>query len=76
VVGRVGGIRGVALDVFWEEPLPEDSVWRRREGFKSEVVLSPHMGYANAGTMNRWYEEQAENLERWMKGAELVCRIN
>ncbi|KAK3049645.1 hypothetical protein LTR09_009067 [Extremus antarcticus] len=75
-VVRGGGIRGVALDVFWEEPLPEDSVWRRREGFKSEVVLSPHMGYANAGTMNRWYEEQAENLERWMKGAELVCRIN
>ncbi len=39
---REGGIRGVALDVFWVEPLPETSPWRGKE-FKSEVVLSPHL---------------------------------
>ncbi|KAK5163797.1 uncharacterized protein LTR77_010471 [Saxophila tyrrhenica] len=73
---KEGGIRGVALDVFWTEPLPEGSAWRKRDGFKTEVVLSPHMGYTNAGTMNRWYEEQAENLERWLKGEELKLKMN
>ena len=70
-----GSIRGAALDVYWEEPLPADSPWRSKD-FKSEVVLSPHMGYVNAGTMNRWYEEQAENLERWLKGEELLHKMN
>lgn len=72
---KEGTIRGAALDVYWEEPLPADSPWRSKD-FKSELVLSPHMGYTNAGTMNRWYEEQAENLERWLKGEELLHRIN
>lgn len=72
---KEGNIRGAALDVYWEEPLPPDSPWRSKD-FKSEVVLSPHMGYANAGTMNRWYEEQAENVERYMKMKPLLNRMN
>jgi lactate dehydrogenase-like 2-hydroxyacid dehydrogenase len=48
-----GGIRGLALDVFWEEPLPQDSPWRSNK-FKTEVVISPHMGYVNAGTMSTY----------------------
>jgi phosphoglycerate dehydrogenase-like enzyme len=43
-----GGIRGAALDVWWQEPLSEDSPWRRYSG-KSELVMSPHMGYVNEG---------------------------
>ena len=72
---KEGSIRGAALDVYWEEPIPADSPWRSKD-FKSEVVLSPHMGYVNAGTMNRWYEEQAENLERWLKGEEVLHKLN
>ncbi len=75
-VVRKGGIRGVALDVYWEEPLPEDSPWRGSGEFQTEVVLSPHMGYVNAGTMNRWYEAQAENVERWIGGEELLHKMN
>lgn len=71
---EVGAIRGAALDVWWQEPLPEDSPWRKYKG-KSELVISPHMGYVNEGTMNRWYEEQAENVERWLKGEEVLNRI-
>ena len=71
---KEGGIRGAALDVYWEEPLPPDSPWRSRE-FKSELVLSPHMGYVNAGTMNRWYQEQAEIVEKWMKGEDVPNKI-
>jgi lactate dehydrogenase-like 2-hydroxyacid dehydrogenase len=72
---KEGTIRGAALDVYWEEPIPADSPWRGKD-FKSEVVLSPHMGYANVGTMNRWYEEQAETLERWLKGEEVLHKLN
>ncbi|KAK4504062.1 hypothetical protein PRZ48_004977 [Zasmidium cellare] len=73
---KKGGIKGVALDVFWREPIPRDSPWRSVDSWaKSEVVLSPHMGYVNEGTMNRWYQEQAEELERWLKGEELRIRM-
>jgi lactate dehydrogenase-like 2-hydroxyacid dehydrogenase len=47
-----GGIRGAALDVWWQEPLPEDSPWRHYKG-KSELVMSPHMGYVNEGKLER-----------------------
>ncbi|KAK4626060.1 D-3-phosphoglycerate dehydrogenase [Fulvia fulva] len=74
---KEGRIKGVALDVFWEEPIAADSPWRSVDSWsKAAVVLSPHMGYVNEGTMNRWYEEQAENLDRWLKGEELLNKIN
>ena len=69
-----GRIRGAALDVFAEEPLPADSQWRStgwgKEG-RSELVLSPHMGYVEEQTLEAWYQEQAENVERWCKGEEV-----
>ncbi|KAF2211669.1 hypothetical protein CERZMDRAFT_112393 [Cercospora zeae-maydis SCOH1-5] len=70
-------IAGFASDVFWEEPLSKDSLWRRvGEWSKSQVLLSPHVAYVNEGTMNRWYEEQRENLERWVRGEEVRDRLN
>jgi phosphoglycerate dehydrogenase-like enzyme len=70
-----GAIRGAALDVFDLEPLPEDSRWRTQkwgtEG-RAQVLLTPHMGYVEEEGMNNWYEEQAENVERWYKGEELL----
>ncbi|KXT07750.1 hypothetical protein AC579_1057 [Pseudocercospora musae] len=74
---KKGGIEGFATDVFWEEPIGPDSPWRKADDWaKSAVVLSPHMGYVNAGTMNRWYDEQAEILQRYLKGEELPTRLN
>ena len=76
---RRGAIKGCGLDVFWREPLERDDVWRKEdwgtEG-RSVVVLSPHMGYVEEGQMRRWYEEQAENVERWVKGEEVRNRMN
>lgn len=73
-----GKIRGVALDVFDLEPLPLDSPWRTTrwgvEG-RSDVLLSPHMGYVEEGVMHRWYEEQAENLEKWLSGKDVETRL-
>ncbi|KAI9648658.1 hypothetical protein NHQ30_003296 [Ciborinia camelliae] len=70
-----GKIRGAALDVFDLEPLPTDSQFRRikwgEEG-RSQVLLSPHMGYVEEGTMNDWYRVQAENVRRWHEGKDLT----
>ena len=75
---RHGRIRGAALDVFDIEPLPADSPWRNEdwdaEG-KSRVLLTPHMGYVEEGTLTIWYEETAENLEKLLAGKELLNRI-
>ena len=74
-----GRIRGAGLDVFSQEPLPRESRWRttawRREG-RGDVVLSPHMGYVEESNLRRWYEEQAENVERWIKGEEVFNQMN
>ena len=76
---RKGGIKGCGMDVFWREPLAKDDVWRTEQWGKqgrSLVVLSPHMGYVEEGLMTRWYEEQAENVKRWVKGQEIRNRMN
>lgn len=68
---QAGRIKGVALDVFGQEPLPMDSPWRStRWGVEgtSRVLLTPHMGYVEEGIMNTWYAETAENVERWLAG--------
>lgn len=72
---RHGRIGGAALDVFDIEPLPADSPWRNEdwdEEGRSRVVLTPHMGYVEEGTLTIWYEETAENLERLIKGEQLL----
>lgn len=73
-----GSIRGAAMDVFDIEPLPADSPWRSTEwglGGRSNLLITPHMGYVEDGVMNTWYEETAENLERWLSGQELLHRL-
>lgn len=73
-----GRIRGAALDVFDLEPLPSGSPWRStgwgRDG-RSQVVLSPHMGYGEEEQIQGWYKECADNLRRWLAGEE-VLRLN
>ncbi|PYI11455.1 hypothetical protein BO78DRAFT_134806 [Aspergillus sclerotiicarbonarius CBS 121057] len=75
---NAGGIAGAALDVFEPEPLPVESVWRTtawgKDG-RSEVLLTPHMGYGDE-QIHGWYEEVAQNLERWLNGQELTVRLN
>ncbi|KAH7237801.1 glycerate dehydrogenase [Fusarium redolens] len=73
-----GSIRGVALDVFESEPLLADSPWRSQDwgrGNKSRVLVTPHMGYVEEGIMNGWYAEQAENVERWLDGKDVLHQL-
>lgn len=74
VLGQ-GRIRGAALDVFELEPLPADSPWRTTEwgaGGRSQVLLTPHTGYAERETLTKWYREQVENIVRWKRGEPLA----
>jgi len=68
---KQGKIAGAGLDVFDVEPLGADSVWRDR-GWGRRVVLSPHMGYVEESTMKGWYEQQADNVRRYLTGEELT----
>ncbi|CAI4218893.1 unnamed protein product [Parascedosporium putredinis] len=75
---KEGTIAGAAIDVFDMEPLPEDSEWRTVRwgtGGTSRVVLTPHMGYMAKETMTTWYEQQVENIKRWVAGEELNTRL-
>lgn len=74
-----GGIKGAAMDVFWKEPMDKESRWRTTrwgEEGRSEVVMSPHMGYVNEGTLRGWYEEQAERLGEWVRGEKVGNVLN
>lgn len=52
-------IRGAALDVFSEEPLPQDSVlWDL-----SNVVITPHMAGSTPHKTERWVDIVAANYE-------------
>lgn len=77
-VCRAGAIAGVALDVFDEEPLPRQNAWRTENwgtGGKTEVLLSPHVGYAEQGVLDGWYTQNAENVQRWLKGEDVIARL-
>jgi lactate dehydrogenase-like 2-hydroxyacid dehydrogenase len=72
---KKGVIRGAALDVFDLEPLPMDSEWRTTtwgEAGRSQVLLTPHMGYVEEHTLKAWYEQQVENIKRWSSGEALT----
>jgi phosphoglycerate dehydrogenase-like enzyme len=57
-------IRGAALDVFEEEPLPADSpLWDL-----SNVIVTPHMAGSTPEKMGRWAEIIAENYEAVVGG--------
>ncbi|KAH8703128.1 D-isomer-specific 2-hydroxyacid dehydrogenase family protein [Talaromyces proteolyticus] len=76
---KAGRIRGAAIDVFDVEPLPADSEWRTTEWGKngrSDVLLSPHMGYGSEEYIGRMYDEVVKNVERYLAGEELLVRYN
>ncbi|PHH91865.1 hypothetical protein CDD83_9959 [Cordyceps sp. RAO-2017] len=71
---RDGKIAGAALDVFDLEPLPKDSEWRNPDwgtNGKSQVLLSPHVGFVEEGRLNGFYEQQVADLARWSDGKAL-----
>jgi len=52
-------IAGAGLDVFNEEPLPQDHKLR----FLPNALLLPHIGYVTAENYSKFYTQMIENLE-------------
>lgn len=64
-------LRGAALDVFPDEPLPETSpLWDRRD-----VVVTPHMAGSTPHYWDRCADIIADNYERYVEGRDLTNRI-
>lgn len=75
---NAGKIRGAALDVFWQEPLPLDSEWRSsgwgKDG-KSHLLVTPHTGYVEEMAINGFYEQATNDIEAWIAGNPLSARL-
>jgi phosphoglycerate dehydrogenase-like enzyme len=60
--GRIGG---AGVDVYGEEPLPQDHPLRRAPN----TVLTPHLGYVTEETYRVFYGGAVEDIAAWVKGA-------
>jgi phosphoglycerate dehydrogenase-like enzyme len=67
---REGRLRGVASDVFDQEPLPADSpLWDA-----PNLLISPHLGGDDVDSPRRLVEQWLDNLRRWTRGEPLLNR--
>ncbi|MBI4991112.1 hydroxyacid dehydrogenase [Candidatus Gottesmanbacteria bacterium] len=57
-------IAGAILDVYWQEPLPPDSPWRKL----NNVLLTPHIGAATKEALEKASITVAEDVVRVLKG--------
>jgi phosphoglycerate dehydrogenase-like enzyme len=69
---RSGHVAGAALDVFADEPLPDDHPFWRME----QVVVSPHMSGERIGWEEAVVRGFAENLSRWRSEEPLVNLVD
>lgn len=69
---RRGTIRGAGLDVFREEPLPQDHPLWRQEG----VLLTPHVGGISGRFWDRETDLLLENVERYRRGVPLRNEVD
>ena len=56
-------LAGAALDVFAEEPLPDDSPLRRQP----RLMLTPHLGYTTIEALTWFYRGTAERVLEFLE---------
>jgi phosphoglycerate dehydrogenase-like enzyme len=57
-------IAGAALDVYDEEPLPDDHPLRKLDN----VVLTPHLGYVTVENYQKCYAHAVEDIRAFLEG--------
>jgi phosphoglycerate dehydrogenase-like enzyme len=55
-------ITGAAIDVFDQEPLPEDHPFRKLDN----VLVTPHIGYVTEKTYHVFYQDTVKAIHDWM----------
>tara|TARA_B100000427_G_scaffold285572_1_gene259085 strand:- start:34 stop:621 length:588 start_codon:yes stop_codon:yes gene_type:complete len=60
-------IAGAGLDVYSQEPLPQDHKLR----FLPNALLLPHIGYVTAENYSKFYSQMIENLESCLENKPL-----
>jgi phosphoglycerate dehydrogenase-like enzyme len=58
-----GKIAGAALDVFDQEPLPPDHLYRSS---LSNLLATPHIGYVSHDLYVRFYQDTVDNIRHWL----------
>lgn len=61
---NAGLIAGAGLDVYDNEPVPQDHPIR----LCPRTVLTPHLGYVSHDTYRLFYGETVEDIEAWLAG--------
>ena len=61
---RRGAIRGAGVDVFDQEPLPQDHPLREL----NNVVRTPHLGYVTRKTYEVFYRDAVEDVAAFLAG--------
>lgn len=58
-----GKIAGAAIDVYEEEPLESESVYRKCRN----LLATPHLGYVTDTNYITYYTQSIENINSWLK---------
>jgi phosphoglycerate dehydrogenase-like enzyme len=67
-----GRLAAAILDVFHEEPLPEDNpLW-----VHPKIRITSHTSFAGSGVRGRWDQLFLENIGRFARGERLVNEVN
>ncbi len=67
-----GRLAGAVLDVFHQEPLPDDSpLWMH-----PKITLTAHTSFSGSGTRRRWDELFLNNVARFARGEDLANVVN
>ncbi len=64
--------------MFDTELLPEEGLWwttKWGEEGRSKVLITLHMRYVDEEMMHMWYDETAQNVERWLKGEDIQIQL-
>ncbi|HEX5825605.1 MAG TPA: NAD(P)-dependent oxidoreductase [Candidatus Limnocylindrales bacterium] len=69
---ETGGVRGAAIDVFEQEPLPIDSPLRRSD----RVLLSSHTASATPQALARMFGRVSDNIRRAIAGEPVEGVVN
>lgn len=64
-------ISGVGLDVYEQEPLPQDHVFRQFDN----VLALPHLGYVSERNYRTYFSEAIEDIQAFIAGAP-IRRLN